>query len=74
MGLDRKDQDAYRIDQEGQCVHGGVGEVAAHGDDDGVVSVFVLVVEGPCVGMDDDMLEEGRVVVVQAQLAVEELA
>ena len=74
MGLDRKDQGAYRIDQEGQCVHGGVGEVAAHGDDDGVVSVFVVVVVGPCVGMNDDMLEEGWVVVMQALLAVEELA
>jgi len=48
--------------------------VAAHGDDDGVVSVFVVVMVGPCVGMDDDTLEEGRVVVVQAQSAVEELA
>ena len=74
MGLDRKDLGAYRIDREGQCVHGGVGEVAAHGDDDGVVSVFVLVVEGPCVGMDDDTLEEGWVVGVQALVAVEEWA
>ena len=74
MALDRKDLGAYRIDREGQCVHGGVGEVAAHGDDDDVVSVFVLVVEGPCVGMDDDTLEEGRVVVVQDLLAVTELA
>ena len=48
--------------------------MAAHGDDDGVVSAFVLVGEGPCVRMDDDMLEEGRVVVLQAQLAVEEVA
>ena len=48
--------------------------MAAHGDDDGVVSVFVVVMVGPCVGMDDDTLEEGRVVVVQAQSAVEELA
>ena len=48
--------------------------MAAHGDDDGVVSAFVLVGEGPCVGMDDDTLEEGRVVVVQAIVAVEEWA
>ena len=48
--------------------------MAAHGDDDGVVSVFVLVVEGPCVGMDDDTLEEGRVVAVQALVAVEDWA
>jgi len=71
VGLDRKALGTYRIDQEGQCIHGGVDEVAAHGDDNGVVSIFVLVVEGPCVGMDDDTLEEGRVVVVQAHVAVE---
>ena len=72
MGLDRKDLGAYRIDQEGQCVHGRVDEVAAHGDDDSVVSAFVLVGEGPCVGMDDNTFEEGRVVmVVQAHVAVE---
>ena len=69
MGLDRKDLGAYRIYQEGQCVHDGVGEVAAHGDDDD--SVFVLVVEGPCVGMDDDTLEEGWVMLVQALVAME---
>ena len=74
MGLDRKDLGADRIDREGQYVHGGVSEVAAHGDDGGVISVFVLVVVGPCVGMDDDTLNEGRVVVVQALVAVEEWA
>ena len=74
MGLDRKNLGAYRIDQEGQCVHVGVGKVATRGDDDDVVSIFILVVVGPCVGMDDDIMEEGRVVVVQALLAVEELA
>ena len=46
--------------------------MAAHRDDDGVVSAFVLVGEGPCVGMDDNTFEEGRVViVVQAHVAVE---
>jgi len=44
--------------------------VAFHGDDDGVVSTFILVVEAPFVGMDDDTLEEGWVVVVHVHVVV----
>ena len=53
MALDQEDLGTYCIGQEGQCVHGGVGEVASHRADDGVVSAFVKVVEGPCVRMYD---------------------
>ena len=44
--------------------------MAFHGDDDGVVSTFILVVEAPFVGMDDDTLEEGWVVVVHVHVVV----
>ena len=74
MALNQEDLGAYCIDQEGQCVHVGVDEVASHGDNGGVVSAFVLVVEGPCTRRDDNMLEEGWVMVVQAHMVVERWA
>ena len=45
--------------------------MASPGDNDGIVSTFILLVEGPCVRMDDNTLEEGWVVVVQAHVVVE---
>jgi len=57
VALDQEDMGAHCNGQEGQCEHGGTGNVAFRGDNDGIVSAFVGVVGDLCVGMDDNTLE-----------------